>query len=140
MINATRRGKAGQNSPEGPGPGFEESGKTLHITRMGRGWLCKGSGRLEHPSLINSNSVALVISGPNCPCTDLYICCVFRIAFILSNANVLRRNASGLCNSAKVLCGSGRETGFAASDLDLISICVLSWERSQGSSEEGLPQ
>lgn len=119
---------------------LKNPGKTLHITRMGRGWLCKGSGRLEHPSLINSNSVALVISGPNCPCTDLYICCVFRIAFILSNANVLRRNASGLCNSAKVLCGSGRETGFAASDLDLISICVLSWERSQGSSEEGLPR
>lgn len=53
---------------------------------------------------------------------------------------MLRRNASGLCNSAKVLCGSGRQTGFAASHFDLISICVLSWERSQGSSEEGLPQ
>lgn len=35
----------------------------------------KGSGCLEHQNLIKSNSVALVISVPNCYCTDLCIHC-----------------------------------------------------------------
>lgn len=113
---------------QAPRPGFQESGESLCITRMGRDWLCKESGRLEQPSLINSNSVALVTSVPNCPCIDLYICCAFRLPSYFQMQMGFCRNVFCLCNSAKVLWGSGRDMGVAASDCDLILIFVLSRE------------
>jgi hypothetical protein len=52
--------------------------------------LFEGTGCFEHQNFINSNSVALVTSVPNCSCTDLYTRCTLRCVHTLKCKRVLK--------------------------------------------------
>lgn len=89
MTNLVKRRNAGGNSSDGYiawtlgewKNSVEKATSNLKPQECVRISHIKEVAALNTKNLINSDSVALVISVPNCYCTDLCMCCTFRMCW-----------------------------------------------------------